>query len=454
MSALQASFWHQRRVVILGAGRSGVAAACFLRSLGNTVFVSDQGKISDSIKQELNARGIAWEEQGHSLETLKQAEAMIISPGIPLTAQPVRLAQAEKIPVISEIELAGQFLKTPVIAVTGSNGKTTTVTLLHTLLQTAGYHAELGGNIGTPLISFVNQPLDWIVAEISSFQLETTFTFRPHIGIFLNLYPNHLDRHLTMERYFQIKARLFQAQQAGDKALSNRDNPWCQKLPEYLQKDFIWFSRQAGPDILSWIDQHQLWRQGSKGPEAVIALKDLPLLGSHNHENYLALLAVSSLLNIPLVVLQQTITKVPGIPHRLEKIAEFNGRIFINDSKATNYLATMKAIESLSPPVILIAGGRDKGGDFTPLAKLIQRRVKHVILIGEAAQTFMQQIRTPAYHQVSMADSLQEAVALAWKISVPGDQILLSPACSSYDMFANFEERGEKFKACVAALSR
>lgn len=453
MSVLQASFWKNRRIVVLGAARSGIAAARFLKKLGNTVLVSDQGIIPESVRQELEALGIAWEDEGHSSKQLNQAEAMIASPGIPLTARPFVLAQAAGIPVISEIELAGQFLKTPVIAVTGSNGKTTTVTLLHALLQAAGYQAGLGGNIGTPLISFVDQPLDWIVAEISSFQLETTYSFRPRIGVLLNLYPNHLDRHGTMEHYFQLKARLFQAQQADDKALSNWDNPWCQDLPEQTKKNFVWFARQAGPDILSWVDQDQLWRRGASGAEPVIALSDLPLLGSHNHENYLTLLAVSSLLNTPLAALQQAIAKIQGIPHRVEKVAQFEGRIFINDSKATNHLATIKALESLSPPLILIAGGRDKGGDFTPLAELIRQRVKHVILIGEAAHEFAQQIRKSEYNQISMATSLQDAVSQAWKISAPGDQILLSPACTSYDMFANFEERGERFKACVAALS-
>ncbi len=452
MPLLCADFWHGRDVVVLGAARSGVAAARFLQQRGNQVFVSDAGRIAEDIKQELAQCGIAWEEGQHTPERLQQAAAMVVSPGIPLSAPPFALAAEKKIPVISEIELAGQFLKVPVLALTGSNGKTTTAILLHALLQAAGFRTGLGGNIGTPLISLVDQPLDWIVAEISSFQLETTFTFRPRIGLFLNLYPNHLDRHGTMEHYFALKSRLFQAQHQDDLALANRDNLWCQRLPECLERPLQWFAHQADTGVLAWMSGQHFFRQGLAGPEVVMSVAELPLLGSHNHENYLAMLAVSAYLDVPLPAVRQAVGSVSGIPHRVEKIAIHEGRCFINDSKATNYLATMKAIESLSHPLILIAGGLDKGGDFGPLAALIQRRVKHVVLLGAAAPRFAFELNKIGYHFVSCVDSLTAAVAKAWECSLSGDAILLSPACASYDMFANFEERGACFTTCVAEL--
>lgn len=450
---LTADFWCGRRVVVLGAARSGIAAARFLKERGNTVQISDSGPISSTTQNELTELDIAWEEKGHSQEVLMQAEAMIASPGIPLTAKPFQWAQEQGIPVISEIELAGQFLQTPVIAVTGSNGKTTTVTLIHALLEEAGLRAGLGGNIGTPLISFVGQELDWIVAELSSFQLETTYGFKPRIGLLLNLYPNHLDRHPSMEAYFKIKSRIFQAQDAKDWSLSNADNPWCQTLPEHIRPAINWFSRQKGPNVWAWIEADQLFRQMPTGPEAVMALSELPLLGSHNHENALAMLAISAHLNLPLDAVQRALHRVTGIPHRLERVAEIQGRIFINDSKATNYLASQMALESLAPPLLLIAGGRDKGGDLQPLLNLILSRVKSVILLGEAAPYFAQELQKREYNQISVVNTMQEAVEQAWRQSQPGDQILLSPACASYDMFQNFEERGERFKADVAALT-
>jgi UDP-N-acetylmuramoylalanine--D-glutamate ligase len=448
---LKADFWNNRRVVVLGAARSGVAAASFLKHKHNQVSISDSGAISESIKQELKELGIDWEEGGHTPELLSQAEALVVSPGIPITAPPFRLAAEKQIPILSEIELAGQFLNTPVIAVTGSNGKTTTVTLIKALLEEAGFKTGLGGNIGTPLISFAEQNLDWVVAELSSFQLETTYSFKPKLALLLNVYPNHLDRHPSIENYFEIKCRIFQAQDDQDWALSNSDNHWCQNINS--QQPLHWFSRQPGENIFAWIENEQLYRQTIQGPEAVFKLSELPLLGSHNHENYLAMLAISARLEIPLPALQRAIVKIKGIPHRLERVAEIEGRIFINDSKATNYLATLKALESLEPPLILIAGGRDKGGDFGPLAALIQARAKAVVLVGEAAGYFAQELAKTGYNQISIAGSMQDAVTRAWQISQPQDQILLSPACTSYDMFADFEERGEKFKTSVTALT-
>jgi UDP-N-acetylmuramoylalanine--D-glutamate ligase len=453
MHKTQAEFWQGRRVVVLGAARSGIAAARFLKDKGNAVSLSDSGPISEEIKAELAELEIPWEEGGHTPEWLTQAEAIIASPGIPLTVKPFQWAQAKGIPVLSEIELAGQFLKIPVIAVTGSNGKTTTVTLIHALLEEAGLRAGLGGNIGTPLISFVGQELDWIVAELSSFQLETTYSFKPQIALLLNLYPNHLDRHPSMESYFEIKSRIFQAQDASDWSLSNADNPWCQALSQHTQQPLQWFSRQAGQQVWAWIEAGQLWRQMPAGPEAAMALQELPLLGSHNQENYLAVLAISARLKISRKAVQSAFKKVTGIPHRLEKVAEVQGRVFINDSKATNYLATQKALESLEPPLILIAGGRDKGGDMQALIDLIRSRVKAVVLLGEAAPHFAQELQKREYNQISVVNTMEEAVTQAWRVSQPKDQILLSPACASYDMFHNFEERGERFKADVATLT-
>jgi UDP-N-acetylmuramoylalanine--D-glutamate ligase len=446
-------YWQNRKVVVLGAARSGLAAAELLQRKGNQVIVSERGAIDTATQSWLKAHHIAWEEGGHQDATLQQADILIASPGIPVTAPPFVLAQAHGIPVISEIELASAFARVPMIAITGSNGKTTTVSLVHALLQQAGLRSGCGGNIGTPLISLVEGDFDYLVVEISSFQMETTFSFRPYIGVLLNIYPNHLDRHGDMASYFAAKKRLFQAQTTTDFAVLNRDNPESWSLATQLPSQIRTFSREGQPPHQATLHNGSLMWQPADELEPLLPIEELPLKGAHNIENYLAVASIAAILGIPGDIVRQTFRSINVISHRLEFVRSLAQRTFINDSKATNYLATVKAIESLEGPLVLIAGGQDKGGDISSLAAAIQARVAHVILLGEAADSIRQRLTKTGYNQITVVDSMEQAVQQAFHSAQAGDTILLSPACASYDMFRNFEERGEVFKRHVHALN-
>lgn len=447
-----ASFWIRKKIVILGAGKSGLASAVFLKARGNDVTLSEKGGLSEAVKNELESHDIPYEEQGHQESTLMQADLMVASPGIPLTAQPYQWASQYRIPVISEIELASQFTSARMIAITGSNGKTTTSSLCYELLQQAGLNVGCGGNIGTPMISLVEQGHDYLILEISSFQLETTYSFHPWVGMLLNLYNNHLDRHQTMENYFAIKSRLFQNQTGDDWAILNRGNEWSHALGKKLPSRLCHFSLQPPADVFHH-DRTLWWHGHGMGPEPLLPTRDLPLKGAHNLENYLAMIALAQIMEIDEDTIQRTVEQVKGIPHRLEWVRTLQQRTFYNDSKATNYLATMKAIESLDGPLILIAGGQDKGGDMAELCRLIQTKVRQVFLMGVDAPRLQAELVANHYHNSYIVESLEAAVLAAYQHSQAQDQILLSPACASYDMFRNFEERGERFKQYVHSLT-
>lgn len=435
------------RVVILGAARTGILTAVFLQKRHFDVFISDSGPISPEFKQDIQALQIPFEEHGHQESTLKEADFMIASPGIPLLAKPYQIADKYKIPVISEIELASFFNASRIIAVTGSNGKSTTVTLIQQLLDDAGYQASCGGNIGIPMISLLDKKLDFIVLELSSFQLETTYSLRPEIAILLNVYENHLDRHKDMETYFQAKQRLFQAQEQAEHAILNHANPWCRKVAQQTKAQIHWFGhdQKNGP---ASIQAGTLYYQN----QPLMPLSELALSGKHNYENILAALTTAAILKLPAETCLRVLRRFGGIPHRLEKLNFWQERGFINDSKATNYLAAQTALESISQPIVLIAGGQDKGGDFQPLADTIQKKVHHVVLIGQSAEYFRHQLAQNGYNQCTVAADMHTAVDLAYQISRPGDIILLSPATASYDSYRNFEERGDDFRNHVAAL--
>lgn len=437
-------------VVILGAARSGLAAAHFLQKRGFAVSVSDGGPLSDAVRAELEAAGLPFEEGGHSETLLSTARYLIASPGIPVTARPFQIAAAHGIPVISEIELASVFCPIPLLAVTGSNGKSTTVTLLTRLLAAAGYKAAAGGNIGTPLISLIEQPLDYIVLEISSFQLETTYTLKPRVAVLLNLFENHLDRHGDISTYFKLKSRLFQAQDAGDHAVLNAHSPWCRELAPRLAAQQHWFAypSEAGQERLAAVSDGRVVYRGQE----LMPVAELGLRGTHNLENVLAALTVAAVLELPAEPLRSTLADFGGIAHRLEVLGQLDQRLFINDSKATNYLAAETALNSLSDPIILIAGGLDKGGDFQALAAAIGKKVKHTILLGASAADFTLRLSESGYNQITVVNDMQAAVEQAFRLSVPGDIVLLSPATASYDLYRNFEERGDDFRRHVAAL--
>lgn len=440
--------------VVLGAARSGLAAAVFLKKKGYTVALSDAGRIDDGTCAQLRAHGIDFEQGGHSEAFLSRATFLVASPGIPLTAKPYQWAKQNQVPVVSEVELAWQFLQAmqsppQVIAVTGSNGKSTVVSLADALLRAAGHRVSACGNIGLPLIQCVAEhethPFDYLVLEISSFQLETTYTLQPAFALLLNLYENHLDRHKGMDTYFALKSRLFQCQSSHDVAILSQSNAWCQQLSKQLRE------REQGPRVLHFngeqlTDGKTLFYQGKK----LMPLTEVLLQGQHNLENISAVLTLAQELNLSAEAVEHTLKHFQGMPHRLEPVGEWQGRLFINDSKSTNYLAAETALKSMTRPVIWIAGGQDKGGDFSLLAHCVQHKVKHTILMGDSQENFSRSLIQSGYNQITRVQGMKAAIDAALSHAEAGDVILLSPATASYDAYANFEARGDDFRNHVA----
>lgn len=443
-------------VVVLGAARSGLAAAFFLKAKGYRVFLSDAGTIAEETCQQLQAQGIPFEHEGHTEAFLTRAGFMVASPGIPLTAKPYQWAKSAQIPVVSEVELAWQFLQQSaqpprLVAVTGSNGKSTVVSLLEVVLKQSGFVAAACGNIGLPIIHCVelheSRPFDFLILEISSFQLETTYSLKPHFALLLNLYENHLDRHGMMSTYFALKSRLFRCQQPGDLAILSGENGWCRELGASLKQ------KQLGPQVEFFNtatqvkDAHLYYQEQPLIPVSAVCLQ-----GQHNLENIAAVLLFSEHLNLAAPLLREILTTFQGMPHRLEPVGHWRELYFINDSKSTNYLAAEKALASMSRPVIWIAGGQDKGGDFSALAAEVKKKVKHTILMGASQEIFSRALIQSGYNQITRAKGMESAIQAAVEHADPGDAILLSPATASYDAYANFEARGDHFKHHVAQL--
>lgn len=441
-------------VVVLGAARSGLAAAFFLKDKGYNVWLSDAGAIAAETCQQLREHGIPFEDRGHTEAFLMQAQFMVASPGIPLTAKPYQWAESARIPVVSEVELAWQFLQQSaqpprLVAVTGSNGKSTVVSLLEVILKQSGFAAAACGNIGLPMIHCValheSNPFDFLVLEISSFQLETTYSLQPHFALLLNLYENHLDRHGLMSTYFALKSRLFRRQQSTDIAILSGENAWCQELGQHLNQ------QPEGPhvqffSIAEQVKDAQLYYQG----QPLMPVSNVCLQGQHNLENIAAVLLFSDALELSAALLRDIFATFQGMPHRLEPVGQWQERYFINDSKSTNYLAAEKALASMSRPVVWIAGGQDKGGDFSSLADWAKKKVKHTILMGASQDVFSRALIQSGYNQITRVKGMEAAIQVAVEHADPGDVILLSPATASYDAYANFEARGDHFKHYVA----
>jgi UDP-N-acetylmuramoylalanine--D-glutamate ligase len=358
--------------------------------------------------------------------------------------------------VIGEIELAAQFLPGPIVAITGSNGKTTTTTLTGEIMTAAGFSALVGGNIGTPAISFAERakPETVIVLEISSFQLETIQTFRPKIAVILNVTPDHLDRHRTFEVYVDAKARIFENQQGTDFAVLNADDPTCVALCARSRSPVFWFSRQKEVEQGAWVkDGNIVFRDGA-GQREVLQVSEIPLKGAHNLENVLAAICAGMLMGCATEKIRQAVRDFKAVEHRLEFVATIRGVDYYNDSKATNVDATIKALESFPANIHLILGGKDKGSDYTVLNHLLRQRVKSVYTIGAAAAKIESQIISSkgGGPEVVHAETLENAIRKANAVAQPGDVVLLAPACASFDQFKNYEHRGQVFKEIVRGL--
>lgn len=433
---------------------SGIGAAQLAHQLGYDVFVSDGSLIKPEYKQELLQLGIAYEEGGHRPEQFLPADCIIKSPGIPDEAKPVMLARQQGVPVISEIEFAARHTQSPVVAVTGTNGKSTTASLTWHILKRGGLDAALVGNIGT---SFAGQiarnPAAYYVVEVSSFQLDDCYTFRPKVAVITNITPNHLDRYgYSMQRYVDAKFRVVQAQQAEDYFVYCADDT---ETLSGLQRHHprsrqLAFSQNAILQQGAWLHDEQIFFSLTN-QSFTMPLQQLGLRGRHNVYNSMAAGIVARLFDIKSDVIREALSDFNALEHRLEWVADIKGVEFINDSKATSVNAAWYALESINKPIIWIAGGVDKGNDYSVLVDLVRKKVKALVCLGVDNRKLHEAFST-CVDLIVNTSSMRDAVKAAFHLSAPGDCVLLSPACASFDLFENYEERGRRFKECVREL--
>ncbi len=440
-------------MAVVGLARSGIAAARLLREAGAKVVATDAKPIAT-----LPAEARALEALGVRLvaadaDPLRGAELVVVSPGVPLDGAQLAPARLRGIPVIGELELGWRASEAEAIAITGTNGKTTTTALTGALLARQGRPVLVAGNIGTPLAAEAARvPADSrLVLEVSSFQLETIETFRPRVAAVLNVTPDHLDRHGTLAAYAAAKARIFENQEPGDLAVLNDDDPGARALAASVRADLIWFSRRR--ELPRGVFVHDGWLVARlEGTAELIGpVSEITLRGAHNVENVLAATACARWLGVPPTVIREGIAAFRAVAHRIEFVRELDGVAYYNDSKGTNVESTIKALESFSEPVVLIAGGKGKGQDFGPLARAARGRVTLTVLIGEDAPRMAQALESEGL-AVARCASLAAALEAARTAASSGAVVLLSPACASFDMFDNYEHRGDVFKQLVRDL--
>ena len=443
-----------KKVLVVGLGKSGLAAALFLRRKGAQVTVSDV-RSAEALAKDIPGlleAGIMVEAGGHGLLTFRRQDLIVVSPGVPLDTPELVQVKNFGLPVIGELELAARFLKGKVVAITGSNGKTTTTALLGEILADAGLPTLVGGNIGVPVVGLIDESTaeSWSVLEVSSFQLESTVEFHPNIAVILNITPDHLDRHGSFENYARAKERIFIAQLANDCAVLNADNPRAAAAATRSTAKVYWFSIQRAVEQGAWIENgFVVYRAAKDGPiEQVMPVGGIPLKGAHNVENVLAAVVAARLASVPAEAVRRAIEKFQAVEHRLEYVTTVNDVEFYNDSKATNVDATAKAIAAFPSGIHLILGGKDKGSDYTILSPLLRERVRAVYTIGSAAAKIESQLR--GVIPIHSCETLEKAVSEAAGAARPGEVVVLAPACSSFDQFENYEHRGSVFKQLVS----
>ena len=432
-----------------------MASALFLQQRGATVTVSDT-KPPDQLKEEIPLlldHGMTVETGGHGERTFRGQDLIVVSPGVPYDAPQLVQARLQGEPVIGEIELAAENLVGSIIAITGSNGKTTTTTLVGEILAAAGVKTLVGGNIGTPAISLVERatPETITVLEVSSFQLETIKTFRPKVAVILNITPDHLDRHRTFDAYVNAKARIFENQQGSDFAVLNEDDETCLKLADVVKAPLFWFSRKKEVGQGAFVSQGRILFRDAHGEAEIMLVSEIPLKGAHNVDNVLAAVCTAALMGCRPDQIRKAVANFKAVEHRIEYVATINGVEYFNDSKATNVDATIKAVESFPKNIHLILGGKDKGSPYTVLRDLLRERVKRVYTIGAAAAKIEAEIQGST--EVVHAETLENAIKRAHAVAQPGDVVLLAPACASFDQFKSYEHRGRLFKEVVKGLA-
>jgi UDP-N-acetylmuramoylalanine--D-glutamate ligase len=441
-----------KKVLVIGAGRSGVAASRFMAARGALVVLNDRKEFIDWPNDALALKGegvvklLAGDVPSWLLD---QIELVVLSPGVPTKSIPVRYAERAGAEVIGEVELAWRFLKGRVVGITGTNGKTTTTALVGELLKGAGIQTQVGGNIGTPLVSLVESSREdgWTVAELSSFQLETIKEFRPTVAVVLNLMPDHMDRYETLADYGAAKHRIFRNQTSADVAILNADDPIVSSWAEGLEAHVTMFSTERELDEGLFLRGRELVARTWSGERVLMTRDDMQLKGLHNVQNALAALAAGLACGASPDSMRKTVRRFEPVEHRLERVAEVGGVTFYNDSKATNVDAAVKAVEALSDEpgrIVLILGGRGKNAPYAPLAPLVRRKARALVLIGEDADRIEEELKAHAH--VIRAGDMADAVRRAYEAAEPGDTVLLAPACASFDMFQNYEQRGRVFK--------
>ncbi len=434
-----------KNVVLVGLGaRTGVALVKYLCTHGARVRAYDRKKRAELEPNLAALKGLKFDLEAGTPEPSKLSEAdlILVSPGVPTDVSFLSKAREQGIPVLSEVEFASRLLTAPLVAVTGSNGKSTTTSLIGHVLKTWGKKVFAGGNLGTPLISAVGQTCDFVVAEISSFQLEAVDRFHPRIGVLLNLYPNHLDRHRTMETYVAMKARLFARMGKGDVAVLNADQETVRALGSGVKAEVRWFSTAGRVEATANAADGKITFKS--GPE--ISLKEFMLFGRHNVENAVAVAVATDTLGCPHPVIQEALGAFRALPHRLEPVGEIGGVTFVNDSKSTTPDSSIMAIQAFDRPIVLLAGGRSKGTPYDRLGRVARERVRRVVLFGEAAP-----LMEPAFAGMpyTIHGNLVNALEHAASVALAGDVVLLSPANTSFDEFRDFEERGDVFRTWV-----
>ena len=454
-------------VTVMGLARSGVAACRLLQAAGAHVTVADR-KESTELREVLGAIDrdhVGVTVGAHYESSLHGADLVVISPGVPYRLAPLEVARRRGVKVIGELELASQFLRSPLLAVTGTNGKSTTVTLIGKFLAESGQRAFVGGNLGIALSEAAVEdfhasrlgkpsPYDYLVVEVSSFQLETIDRFHPWIAALLNITVDHQDRYESLDEYIMAKQRIFENQTASDFALFNLDDDRVAALRHRVRATHLGFSTAStiGADVSggTYLEGDRIVTTVTGVRQEICHRSEIRIIGNHNVGNIMAATTYALLCGCHLDAIRRVLATFPGLEHALEIVRERRGVRFVNDSKGTNVDATLKALESIDHPIWLIAGGRDKGGNFSRLAQAISRRVTRVILIGEAAPLLRQAWEGVA--RITEAATLRDAVSVAAQGASPGDVVLLSPACASFDMFTDYQDRGRQFKALVHAL--
>ncbi|MCI0337799.1 MAG: UDP-N-acetylmuramoyl-L-alanine--D-glutamate ligase, partial [Acidobacteria bacterium] len=442
-----------QNILVVGLARSGAAAAEFLALRGAQVTVNDakpEGELKDA--PALREKGIKIIAGSHPAELFENSDLIVVSPGVPLALDPFQKARAAGVSIISEVELAARFLRGRLIGVTGSNGKTTTTTLIGELLRNAGFAAQVGGNIGTPLISLVTTSCNdgLTVVELSSFQLEAVDRLHLFASVLLNITPDHLDRYATLEEYAAAKAKIFRNQTPNDVAVLNADDERVSMMSNMTEASVVFFSRKRELDQGVFLRGQEIVNRIDGREQVMVTRNEISLRGDHNLENVMSALAVGLACGASPDSMRETVRAFRGVEHRLEFVAEINGVKFYNDSKATNVDAAIKSLEAFTGGLIAIFGGKDKGSDYSLLAPLVRERCEHVILIGAATEKIAAALENT--RPIHRAATLREAVETGFKLSKPGGIVLLAPACASFDMFDNYEHRGRVFKEVVRNL--